>query len=128
MISAISSTAHARQTAQRFQQAQAGRKAPGEAGGPAVDGAVANGLTQGLARSGRHQESLKAPNPRLHAADYIDPARAAARAAAYGFQRGAGVNLTGSYQELLAGCAMQAPLVNAKSAGTRYRAARAILG
>ncbi|UWQ73883.1 hypothetical protein [Leisingera sp. M658] len=128
MITAVSSTASLYNSMKQMQAAYQRQPAVAQAGGQPADAPLIEGTAQGLARAAAREQALSGERPDALTAQYVGPARAAARTAALDLRQMNGIDMAAYFLDLASGCQAGPKPVSALEAENQYAKARRITG
>ncbi len=128
MLSAVSGTASLYNGMKQMQAAYRKQPIIAEAGGQPVDTPLIDGTTRGIGRSLQRQQVLSDARTEALTAQYIGPARDAARTGALNLKQVNDIGMAAFYQDLMNGCQAGPKPVSALQAEASYIKARLITG
>jgi hypothetical protein len=128
MLSAVSGTASLYNGMKQMQAAYRKQPMIAEAGGQPVDTPLIDGTTRGIGRSLQRQQVLSDARTEALTAQYIGPARDAARTGALNLKQVNDIGMAAFYQDLMNGCQAGPKPVSALQAEASYIKARLITG
>ncbi|UWQ40545.1 hypothetical protein K3718_13400 [Leisingera aquaemixtae] len=128
MLSAVSGTASLYNGMKQMQAAYRKQPMIAEAGGQPVDAPLIDGTTRGIGRSLQRQQVLSDARTEALTAQYIGPARDAARTGALNLKQVNDIGMAAFYQDLMNGCQAGPKPVSALQAEASYIKARLITG